>query len=211
MTKDLQMIPTRVGQRITYGHFVGFNRIKNNCYAVVVSPKCTEYEHQLKTTHTHTPATHSVNNGLSNTLAMDSNEHPAAQYCSSVDNCDSYYLPAMNELELCYRNLKPNNNVNYIGPENYWYKPLHLATGTNQSSIPTGKPYTTIKPAQTIVTAFVEKSSEAFDSKTYYWSSTEVCSNSSFTLIHYFYNGRQCWDLKNAVYGVRAVCRICIV
>ena len=115
------MIPTRFGQQTPGGYFAGINRIKNNCYAVVVSPKCTETVLAKKTTCTATPGTQSVNDGLSNTLAMDSTEHPAAQYCLSVvvDKCNDYYLPSKCELELCYRNLKPSNSENFISFDNY--------------------------------------------------------------------------------------------
>ena len=207
------MIPTRIGQQTPGGYFVGINRIKNNCYAVVVSPKCVETVLASKTTCTATPNTQSVNDGLANTLAMDSNEHPAAQYCLSVvvDKCNDYYLPSKCELELCYRNLKPSNSENFIGSDNYVFNQLSHLPGANLHAVPTGNPYTLTDPTQTIVTKFVTKNAEAFNTDTYYWSSTESRMYTTLSGYQHFSDSSQLENIKTNIADVRAVCRICIV
>ena len=204
------MIPTRVGQRVPGGYFAGINRIKNSVYAVVVSPRSTETTLQYKTENSFTPNTQSVNDGLSNTLAMDSNKHPAAQYCLRVvvDKCNDYYLPSMCELELCYRNLKPGNSENFIRADSKLRKPLQYANGTNLFSIPTGKPYTITDPAQTIVMEFVTSNAGAFDIDDLYLASTEYSSKLLWTVFQYFEVGEQSAQLKFFNTRVRAVRRI---
>ncbi|MGN7007221.1 DUF1566 domain-containing protein, partial [Neisseria sp. P0008.S004] len=63
-----------------------------------------------------------------------------------------WYLPSRDELELCYRNLKPTD-------ENNW---ASFRDGDNPSSLPTGYPYTEQSPQQTSATAFQGGGSEAF-------------------------------------------------
>ena len=207
------MIPTRIGQRVPGGHFAGINRIKNSVYAVVVSPKWTERKLQWKTVYTHTVAAQSVSNGRANTIAMDSAEHLAAQYCLGlvVDGCNDFYLPAMSELELCYRNLKSDASENYVTSGDRIGKPLHHANGTNLFSVPTGKPYTLTDPTQTIVTAFVNRNTYSVDQFQWHWTSTESVTKPSCSIALSLIGGTHTWDFKDRVHKVRAVRRICIV
>ena len=204
------MIPTRVGQKSSGGYFAGINRIRNDCYAIIVAPKCTETDLMLKTTLTATPATQSINNGLSNTLAMNSVEHPAAQYCLGlvVDGCNDFYLPSTCELELFYRNLKPLDSKNYVLAEIHIDGHLHHANGSNLFSIPIGSAYTDLIPACTIVTGFI--SSESFNTNPYYfyWASTEIVSNTAASGVQLLFNGCQYCHGKFHVGRVRAVRRI---
>ena len=203
------MIPTRIGQRVPGGHFAGINRIKNSVYAVVVSPKWTERKLQWKTVYTHTVAAQSVSNGRANTIAMDSAEHLAAQYCLGlvVDGCNDFYLPSTSELDLCYQNLKPGTSDNCSKPNTMLNsKLLHYATRSNTCSIPPGAPHSTTNPAQTIVTAFVTGCVDAFNttSETCYWVSTEPQSAFS-SMCQSFTDGTQHWASKTGVRNVRAV------
>ena len=204
------MIPTRIGQRVPGGHFAGINRISNSVYAVVVSLRLSETTLPCKIENSFTPNTQTVNDGLSNTLAMDSNEHPAAQYCLGleVNKCKDFYLPSMCELELCYRNLKPGNSENFIRAGGKLSKPLQYANGTNLFSIPTGKPYTITDPAQTIVMEFVTSNAGAFDFDDLYWASTEYSSQPRWTVFQVFESGEQGAQLKFFNTRVRAVRRI---
>ena len=146
------MVPTRIGQQVPGGYFVGINRIGNNMYSVVVSPEYTEIKLQWKTTNTFTRNTHSKSNGLSNTQAMYSDTHPAAAYCVGleVNGCNDLYLPSINEMESCYRNLKPSTSENAVRQNT----PTQSAAGVNRSSIPSGNAYTLTTPRQTIATPF---------------------------------------------------------
>lgn len=208
------MIPTRVGQRVLGGYFAGMNRIENHCYAINASSKTTETNLPVKCIESRTPNTHSVSDGFSNTLAMNNFEHPAAQYCLNLDldACNDFYLPSRDELELCYRNLKPVNYRNAVYSTNLEY--LGKVNGTNCNSIPVSVAYTETTPAQTLVVSFKTGSSESFSS-TSYVSSTEY---SLFSLTikaigsRDFVNGRQSMYKNTDNYCiVRAVGRIQIV
>ena len=203
------MIPTRIGQKIEGGYFTGFNRIQNCVYAILVAPKCTEKTHlQFKTQNTSTPGTLSVNDGMENTLAMDNNTHPAAQHCRSLNVCGhtDYYLPSRDELELCYRNLKPTNCCNTTLPAGTHGGNLGLATGTNPNSIPTGAAYTATNPAQTTVTVFQTGGVEAFEY--WYWTSTGSSTSTNSSLCQDFSDGNQIWNAKTYVDRVRGVRRL---
>jgi hypothetical protein len=70
-------------------------------------------------------------------------------------------MPAKNELEVCYFNLKPTTTSNNTG------------SGTNTNAVPSrGSNYTAGTPAQTAATDFQTGNTEAFAAN-YYWSSTE--------------------------------------
>ena len=205
------MIPTRIGQKIEGGHFAGVNRIQNCVYAILVAPKTTEHKRiQFKTHNSITPGILSVNDGMANTLAMDDKLHPAAQYCRSLNVCGhtDYYLPSRDELELCYRYLKPTEFQNTTVPAGTLSGNLKLATGTNYNSIPTGAAYTATNPAQTTVTVFQKGGVEAFEN--WHWTSTESSSYTNYSLIQNFSDGDQLWSYKTHVVRVRPVRRVSI-
>ena len=207
------MIPTRIGQKFEGGYFAGVIRVKDCAYAILVAPKFTECSIQFKTNYSRTPGIRRVNDGWLNTNAMNNNEHPAAQYCRSltVGGHADLYLPSRDELELCYRNLKPTNCSNDTYFTGTLSGNLRLATGTNLNSIPAGAAYTETNPAQTIVTAFRAGSVEAFDANSYYWTSTEFSEYTSFSLIQNFSYGIQSWNGKTNVGRVRVVRRVPIL
>ena len=160
------MIPTRIGQRAPGGRLAGIIQCGREIHAIIIASNayCAEGL-KVKTTATETPSAHSKNDGFANTIIMNNDEHPAAQYCSSlvVDGCNDFYLMAANEIEVCYRNLKPSALRNEIED-----------TGeVNRNSIPRGAEYTLDWPTKTVVTAFQTYSYEAFkgDSSWYATSS----------------------------------------
>ncbi len=199
------MIPTRIGQKQPGGRFTGINRIGNDVYAILIAPKWTETNLTWKTNNNAIPNTRSMNDGLLNTREMDAPDYPAAQYCLGlvVDGCSDYYLLASNELEMCYRNLKPVAGGNSIRKSNK----ILTANGINRSSIPTGVKYTNTNPEQTIVTAFCAGNSEAFESN-WYWTSTSVPVSTKSSFIQYFGHGKQSWEYKIERSIVRAGRRI---
>ena len=203
------MIPTRIGQRSPGGYFAGINRIGTNCYAVIVSPKWTESNRSWKTNYKLTPNTRLVNDGISNTNAIEPSKHPSTKYCLGlvVDGCDDYYLPSLNELELCYRNLKPETCENAVFSRSVFGEQVHDYCGTNLSSVPSGSAYTLTNPLQTVVTAFCSRNNESF-SNTVYWTSTESSTYTNTSLIQHFSNGGQHQSGKTNVYRVRGIRRI---
>ena len=87
-------------------------------YALIVAPKSLENTSlQYKTAGSAAPtAARTRWDGLSATIAMNSATYPAAQWCYGrsypADDASPWYLPAMDELELIYRNLKPTTTNN---------------------------------------------------------------------------------------------------
>ena len=75
-------------------------------------------------------------------------------------------MPAVDELELCYRALKPTTDANYISSV-VRNDTGSTPSGTNPNSDPTGAAYTSSVPGQTSVVAFRSGGAEAFVS-TYY-------------------------------------------
>ena len=216
------MIPTRIGQKFEGGYFAGINRIGVCAYAILVAPKSTERNVQFKTTYSSTSGIQSVNDGWSNTNAMNDVEHPAAQYCRSltVGRHADLYLPSRDELELCYRNLKPTARHNATYTAGTFDGNLGLATGTNLNSIPAGSAYTATNPTQTIVTAFWTGGIEAFDTSSWYWTSTESSdywtstessSTANGSLVQNFANSDNGWVGKTGVIIARVVRRVPIL
>ena len=202
------MILTRIGQKIEGGHFTGFNRIQHCVYSIIVEPKSLQDQLAIKTVCSATLNTQSVNNGWANTASMNDNSHPAAQYCRTLTagGYTDWYLPSRDELELCYRYLKPTTTNNTTSDPSIGGN-QNTQPGTNLNSVPVGAPYTTTKPLQTIVTAFCTGSVAAFDAG-WCWTSTESSTNPSSSLFQYFSDGTQYWLSKTNVYRVRGIRRI---
>jgi len=129
--------------------------------------------------------------GLSATQAMlaDSGTYPAAEYCASFsapdDGGSPWYLPAMDELELAYRNWKPTREDNKIDPPRpTQFPPVEVLPGVNPSSDPSGSAYTTDSPRRTSITRFREGQSEYFGDAAGrhgpYLSATEASTNDAW-------------------------------
>ena len=173
-------------------------------HALIVAPAATgatgtgytlTTNKQWKTTNTTTAGTTSTYDGAANTAAMVTAgiaDHPAAEFCEglSIGGYTDWYLPARDELEIAYYNLKPTTDSNDTG------------SGINAYSVPArGSNYTAGTPAQTTVTAFQTGNSEAFVAASH-WSSTE--DSSTFAWLLDFSNGVQFSFYKDFNYRVRA-------
>lgn len=90
----------------------------------------------------------------------------------AVDGGSEWYLPAMDELELIYRNLKPVAADNFISTQTENF-PGSQDNGFNPSSDPQGSAYTANDPAQTTLTDFQNGGAEAVDLE-FYWTSTDT-------------------------------------
>ena len=203
------MIPTRIGQQFGGGYHAGLIRVGHTCYAIIVASKTTQTRLKQKNSDNQTTGTQSVNDGRTNTNAMNNNSHPAAQYCRSMNagGYTDWYLPSRDELELCYRNLKPGTANNTTYAAGTYGAPLDNANGTNPNSDPVGAPYTTTNPAQTTATTFRTGGVEAFD-ESWYWTSTESSANTNVSLYQAFSDGDQDWTSKPNVTRVRGVRRV---
>ena len=144
-------------------------------YLLIVSPKSIEYTSgkRWKTSDDAGPAaTATLWDGLAATEAMYAagSAYEAATYCRELtfpqDGGSRWYLPAKNELELLYRNLKPTT------------EPHYNASGANVASDPTGVAYvpgSSDNPSQSGLAAFQQGGAQALEgvSNPYYWSSSE--------------------------------------
>lgn len=116
-------------------------------------------------------------------LAEHGADFEAFNYCDGLsypsDDGSEWYLPALDELELIYRLLKPTTSDNNVGTHTGSDFPgTDQDYGDNPSSDPTGDPYTASDPAQTSVTDFQDGGAEAFvDPTGYYWTATWYSSS----------------------------------
>lgn len=136
-------------------------------YNLVVGPVASaQTTAKWKTGLTTTAGTSSVIDGPSNSATMNNASHPAAQFCEAltVGGHSDWYMPAQNELEVCYYNLKPTTTVQ---------SGTGLSAGINANSVPArASSYTSGNPAQTTAAAFKDTGSEDFTADQY-WASTE--------------------------------------
>jgi len=140
----------------------------------------------------------SVIDGPTNSANMNSATFPAAQFCEglTIGGFSDWYMPAKNELEVCYYNLKPTTTSNNTG------------SGTNTNAVPSrGSNYTSGTPAQTSAASFQSGGAEAFVAD-YYWSSTEFYPIRGW--IQRFSNGYQIYYTKSSNLRVRAVRRVAV-
>ena len=158
---------------------------------------------QWKNANTATTGADSVINGPQNTADMvadgNSTVYPCAHFCNdlTIGGFSDWYMPAMNELEICYYNLKPTTASNNTGG------------GANLNAVPArASNYTTSDPAQTSVAAFQSGGSEAFADANY-WCSTEFSDTNARR--QGFGNGFQATNnTKDNLFSVRAVRRVAV-
>lgn len=196
--------PGAIGSAFQGGYYAGQISTAGNGVAdfyLVVAPKSSgeNSSKQWKTSNTSTSGTSSVIDGPTNSANMNDASHPAAQFCEglTIGGYSDWYMPAKNELEVCYYNLKPttqNNNTSY---------------GTNTNAVPSrGSNYTTSVPAQTSATDFQTGNSEEFAANDY-WSSTENSATRAW--LQFFSNGYQyAYGFKSGGRRVRAVRRVAV-
>jgi hypothetical protein len=158
---------------------------------------------QWKNANTATAGADSDIDGPQNTadIVADGNStvYPAAHFCNdlTVGGFSDWYMPAQNELEVCYFNLKPTTAAN------------NTISGINANAVPArASNYTTGNPAQTSATNFKDTGAEDFAAN-FYWSSTE--NSATYAHLQRFSNGVQYYSrFKNESYRVRAVRRVAV-
>jgi hypothetical protein len=201
-----------VGQAYAGGFFVGQISLTANSvptHNLVVGPaSATQPNLQQKTTSTATAGTDSVIDGPTNSANMNNANHPAAQFCEalSVGGFSDWYLPARDELEICYYNLKPTTQANFLG----------ATTITNIYAVPRrDTSYTSGTPSQTSAAAFQSGGAEAFllapgGTNVFYWSSTQLVSPDSQAWRQTFVYGYRAGRDKNQSNRVRAIRRVAV-
>jgi hypothetical protein len=148
-------------------------------YLIVGPVSSAQTTLQWKNANTSTTGTDSVIDGPANSTAMNNASHPAAQFCEgrTIGGFSDWYMPARNELEICYYNLKPTTQAN------------STSYGVNANAVPArASNYTTGTPAQTSATDFQSTGAEDFTDTTY-WTSTQ--NGAGYAWAESFDNGLQ--------------------
>ena len=202
-----------IGDPFGGGFFAGYISAAGNGIAshmLVVAPKAAGESVLAWDTTAGGSATGftSVIDGPTNSagLAALGTRYAAATWCEglSIGGYTDWYLPAKNELEVAYHNLKNVSQDNYA-PGSY---------GSNPNAVPplepVSTPYTATRPAQTTVAAFKVGNSESFADYGF-WSSTEY--SDPYAWFQHFYSGLpgfQDVDTKTNGLCVRAFRRLLI-
>ena len=201
-------LPTTIGQAYGGGFYAGKINVSGTQYYLIVSPKSTGETFTSWGTYNVTTGITSVIAGPSNTtslVALGAN-YLAAIFCnnlnsgSGLNGYTDWYLPAKNELEVCYYNLKPTTSAN------------DTASGANANAVspePVSTNYTTGSPAQTSAgIGFRTGETNAFSAgvNEYYATSTEY--NNLYEVLQGFDIGDQSAGRKDHNQFVRAVRRI---
>jgi len=192
-----------IGAPLLGGFYAGLFDLDNEIHALIVSPKAQgqfagvewgEYGQSIDAT--------SCFDGHANTHAMAAtgNKTAASILALSIAGNDEglWYIPSRDELEICYRNLKPTSQKNYCS----------YRDGDNPSSAPVGYPYTAENPAQTSAELFQADGAEAFDTA-WYWSSTQYSAINAY--VQHFDAGSQDGTRKGNGCRVRAVRRVSVL
>ena len=200
--------PLAVGDAYEGGFFAGKISTAGNGiadYNLVIGPVASAQTFKLwKNANTATTGADSVIDGPQNTTDMvnDGNAtvYPAAHFCNdlSTGGQTDWYMPAKNELEVCYYNLKPSTTSN------------DTSSGINANAVPArASNYTAGNPAQTSSTDFKTTGTEDFTAANY-WSSTEY--SALYAWRQYFgsgYQGGIAFD-KTGNNRVRAIRRVAV-
>jgi hypothetical protein len=171
---------------------------------LIVAPKSSgQLANVYKNANSDTPGATSDIDGPANTAAQvadgNSTVYPCGHFCNDLvtGGQTDWYMPAKNELEICYYNLKPDTNNNNTG------------SGINPNAVPArASNYTAGTPAQTSAASFVTGQSEAFALAGYWCSNQSTSSTAKKQRFNDAYQG-----ISNKSYGsntVRAVRRVAV-
>ena len=172
-------------------------------YNLVVGPVASaDSGKRYKSVNTATPGADSVIDGPQNTADMvadgNSTIYPAAHFCNDlvIGGFSDWYMPAKNELEVCYYNLKATTTSN------------NTSSGINANAVPArASNYTAGTPAQTSATDFKDTGTEDFAADGY-WSSSEFSAAKAW--IQSFDYGYQFNYFKSLSSHVRAIRRVAV-
>jgi hypothetical protein len=195
--------PALPGTPCAGGFYVGRIHAAGADYALIVAPKAEGEHADAPWIHDYqdVPAALSFCDGLANTDAMAAAGSELAKWARGlrIGDCDDWYLPSQDELELCYRAFKPTTDENS----------LYARSGINVSAVPPTYPYTAALPTQTDIAEFKQGGAQAFD-KTWYWSSTQRADDGDSAWYQDFDDGNQYYWGKADKLRARAVRRLAL-
>ncbi len=190
-----------LGTSMGGGFYAGRIRIEGQVFALIVAPRALGEVSGNKWINRDkdAPSAASYFDGLANTKAMADAGSELAKWAQDlrIGDADDWYLPAQDELEIMYRNLKPSTRENYC-----WAR-----SGINLSAVEPARPYTPAIPTQTLAEAFQTGGDEAF-SEGWYWSSTQHASYSDYAWYQDFSTGTQGSISKSSELPARVVRRL---
>jgi hypothetical protein len=207
-SNSITTLPAAIGAAFGGGFFAGQISTAGNGvadYNLVVGPVASAQNtsKQYKNANTATAGADSVIDGPQNTadIVADGNStvYPAGHFCNNlvIGGFSDWYMPAKNELEVCYYNLKPTTQNNIT------------SSGINANAVPArASNYTSGNPAQTTSAAFKSTGAEDFTNANTYWSSTENSASEAWSA--YFGNGSQGISTKDDSKYVRAIRRVAV-
>jgi len=170
-------------------------------YNLVVGPLSTaQSSKQWKTSNTSTTGTTSVIDGPTNSSNMNNASHPAAEFCEglTIGGFSDWYMPAKNEQDVCYYNLKPSTDAN------------NTSSGINANAVPArASNYTSGTPAQTTATDFITSTGTEAYTLNSYWSSTEFSATKG-NLQNFSTGDQTNTSNKTYSYRVRAIRRVAV-
>lgn len=150
--------PTVLGQVWRGGYYGGIlcaNGGGTPTHYLVISDKTVGFAQSLQfcTNNTASPPTNRTNGPTNTTTMATAGIYPAASFCENLTSggYTDWYMPAVDELQILYVNLKPGTTLNVTN------------SGYNANSYPVRSTnYTTTVPAQTAVTLFKAGAAQAF-------------------------------------------------
>ena len=199
-------LPPAIGSAYEGGFFAGQIGVGGVAtHNLVIGPVASAQASTIKwkNANTATAGADSDIDGPQNTADMvadgDSTVYPAAHFCNdlTIGGFSDWYMPAKNELDVCYFNLKPTTGNNNTG------------SGVNTNAVPQrASNYTSGTPAQTSAIDFKDTGAEDFAAANY-WSSTE--NSAVYGWDQGFNNGGQSGSFKTYTQGrVRAIRRVAV-
>ena len=193
--------PSAIGAAYDGGFYAGQIGVSGTAthYLIVAPLSSGQTQLAWKNANTTTPGADSNIDGPQNTADMvadgNSTVYPCAHFCNNlvIGGFSDWYMPAKNEVEVCYYNLKPTTASNTT------------SSGINPNAVPArASNYTAGNPAQTSAADFQQGGAQPFVA-TDYWTSTE--KTTTYGGAQNFGNGNQDGDYKVNSVRVRAVRR----
>lgn len=192
-----------IGDFFRGGYYAGMiRRLYEDRWGVLVSPKSSGefYASYSSDNGVRSSQTHTVVDGE---LSTQYHRTPGISSPLEINGYRDWYVPARDELELCYRNFKPTTTSNRTNNTDSYRRDIFIDRthpnqgnevqdltgdfhGINRHSWPRGASYTSNNPSQTSLTAFQSNGDHCFSHTGDYWtSSNDISSGQIYTSVVY--------------------------